>query len=70
MSAFFSPPYVWSLHKVLFLIFRFFPFHINSVCISSVNKLIVDVGISVSKARWINFEAANDLKATIFPSIS
>ena len=34
-----------------------------------VNKLIVDAGISVSNARWINFKIASDLKTTIIPSI-
>ena len=33
-----------------------------------VNKLIVD-RISVTKARWINFEITNDLKTTVLPSI-
>ena len=48
--------------------FEFFPFHINSICIL-VNKLIVVASISVTKARWINFEIANDLKTTVLPSI-
>ena len=69
ISTFFRPPYSQSLHKVLFLIFGFFPFHINSICIL-VSKLIVVVDISVTKARRINFEIANDLKTTILlPSI-
>ena len=33
-----------------------------------VNKLIVDC-ISVTKARWINFEITNDLKTAVLPSI-
>ena len=34
-----------------------------------LNKLIIVVGISVTKVRWINFENANDLNTTILPSI-
>ena len=52
----------------IFLIVGFFPFHINSICIL-VNRLIVVVGISVTRARWLNFEIANDLKTTTLPSI-
>ena len=40
----------------------------NSICIL-FNKLIIDIGIRETKARWIIFEIANDLKATILPSI-
>ena len=67
IPTFFSPPFLQSLYEVLFLIFEFFHFHTNSICIL-VSKLIVDVGISVNKARWITFEIANDLKTTILPS--
>ena len=51
-----------------FIFLIFFHFHINSVCIL-FNKLIIDVCIFVTKARWIIFEIVSDLKTTIFSSI-
>ena len=55
-----SPPFSYSLHRVLCLIFVFFPFHMNSVC-TLFNKLIIDVGILVAHTKSIIFEISNDL---------
>ena len=53
---------------IMQIILEFFPFHMNQVCIS-FNKFITDVGISETKASWIIYEIANDLKMTILPYI-
>ena len=66
-STFLSPQFSYSLHKVLYLIFGFFLFFMNSICIL-FNKLIIDEGISVTKARWIIFEITNDIKIAFFSS--
>ena len=64
MSTFYSPPFLYSLHEALSLIFRFFPFQINPIC-TLFDKLIIGASISVTKARWIIFKTANDLETKI-----
>ena len=63
-----SPPFSYLLHKELRSVVRFFPLHMNYVCIL-FNQSVIDAGISVTKARWVIFEIAREFKTTILLSI-